>query len=378
MSRILVHGATTVDSRGTVPNAWVIVSGGEIAAVGVGDTWTGDPLADGADRIDAAGRRLLPGFLDLHCHGIGGISFDTADPDGIETAFGLLRARGTTGALVSLVASAPEVLEQRLRLLAPLVDHHAAVLGVHLEGPFLAPARKGAHDPALLVPPTAEAVDRILEAGEGTIRQVTLAPDLPGAFEALDRFVDAGVIVSIGHTEADYDTVRRAFDRGARSLTHAFNAMPGIHHRAPGPVMAAVATAGVTIELILDGEHVAWPVAKALFALAPDRVALVSDSMAAAGMADGDYRIGDLDVEVESGVARLAGTSTLAGSTLTLDRAVDHAIEHVGLDESAAVAAATSVPASLLRRQHERGYIEPGLRGDLLLVDEANTITPVG
>src|SRR5690606_4626606 len=182
-------------------------------------------------------------------------------------------------------------------------------------------------------------LDTLIGAGGGAIRQVTLAPEGAGAMDAIDRLVGDGIVVALGHTDCDYETARRAFDRGATLLTHAFNGMRGIHHRAPGPVTAALFDERVRLELVLDGVHVHPDVARLAFLAAPGRIALVTDAMAAAGSSDGDYRLGSLNVSVRNGRALLSGTSTMAGSTLTQDAALRCAIEGVGLDPVDAVAA---------------------------------------
>lgn len=199
------------------------------------------------------------------------------------------------------------------------------------------------------MPPSPEAVERLLAAGEGIVRQVTLAPELPGAMDAVDAFVAAGVVVAVGHTEADHDVAAAAFDRGAQLVTHAFNAMPGLGHRAPGPVGAALGRDHVALEVIADGVHVHPEVIRTLFAAAPRRVILVTDAMSATGLGDGEYRLGGLDVEVKDGRPVLAGTDTLAGSTLTMERAIEMATA-AGVPLDLARAAASTVPARLLAR----------------------------
>ncbi|HEV7813174.1 MAG TPA: amidohydrolase family protein, partial [Leifsonia sp.] len=203
-----------------------------------------------------------------------------------------------------------------------------------------------------------------------TLRQLTLAPELPGALDAVDTLVGAGVTVAVGHTEADYDLTRSAFDRGARLLTHAFNAMPGIHHRAPGPVIAAFEDDRVIVELILDGQHVHPDVAALAFRAAPGRVALVTDAMAAAGSIDGNYRLGSLNVTVRNGLALLSGTSTIAGSTLTQDVALRCAIEKADVSPVEAVAALTATPARALRLGDRLGMLAAGFAADAVLLDD--------
>ncbi|WP_417374390.1 N-acetylglucosamine-6-phosphate deacetylase, partial [Glutamicibacter protophormiae] len=215
--------------------------------------------------------------------------------------------------------------------------------GAHLEGPFLAPDRRGAHDPNALTIPTPDAVDALLAAGDGILRQITIAPELPHALDAIDAFTAAGVYVAVGHTGADHATASAAFDRGASLLTHAFNAMPGLGHREPGPVGAALDRGHVTLELIADGHHVHPTIIRTLFAAAPTRIALVTDAMSAAGLGNGQYELGGLAVDVDDGKPLLHGTHTLAGSTLTMRHAVDVAIAS-GVPPTHAATAAASTP----------------------------------
>ena len=221
----------------------------------------------------------------------------------------------------------------------------SGLIGVHIEGPFLAPGRKGAHNRELLRHPEQESVDRLLDAAEGIVRQITIAPELPGALDAVSRFVDAGVTVAVGHTDCDYDTAREAFRRGASMVTHAFNAMAPIQGRLPGVLGAALASDHVTIEVIADGIHVHPASIALLFAAAPGRIALVTDAMAAAAAPPGRYQLGTIDVDVADGRAVLAGTDTLAGSTLTPDRALRTVVNDCGISLPDAVAAFTTTPA---------------------------------
>lgn len=287
------------------------------------------------------------GFIDLHAHGAAGYSYDDATAEEIMAAVEVHQSHGTEAMLLSLVSAPIDRLVARLQELRPLVAQSPEILGVHLEGPFLASSRCGAHDLQALVPPTPEAIDRLLEAGEGALKVVTVAPELPGAAEAITRLRQAGVVVAVGHTEANYDAAAAAFDSGASVLTHAFNAMPGLGHRDPGPIGAALSRDQVVLEVIADGVHVHPTVLKMLFSAAPGRIALVSDAMAAAGLGDGDYQLGGLAVEVRHGVPLLAGTQTLAGSTLTLDRAVETTVA-AGVAAQEALAAARTVPAGVL------------------------------
>jgi len=356
----LLRAAQAVDARGTTTDAWVLIEADGIRAVGAGRT------APEADRmLDLGDATLLPGFVDLHVHGGAGGSHDDG-ADGIRAAVALHRRHGTTRSVLSLVANPVPDLVRSLGAIRAAMAADPTVVGAHLEGPFLSPHAAGAHAHEHLVDPTPARIEALLEAGEGVLRQVTIAPELDGALDAIRRLVAHGVVAAVGHTTASSDLARAAFDAGATVLTHAFNAMPGIHHREPGPIMAAVADERVTLELILDGVHVDPAVAGLLFRAAPDRVALITDAMAATGSADGRYRLGSLDVDVRTGVARLSGTDTIAGSTLTQDRALRIAVGDVGLAMPDAVAALTVVPARALGLQDRFGLLRAGSAADVV------------
>ncbi|MCU1637689.1 MAG: nagA [Microbacteriaceae bacterium] len=359
----LIGNARKIDAGGEVPGFWMLVEGDSIVRTGTGAA----PLAD--ETVDAGGRRLVPGFIDLHCHGGGGHAYDDG-PEEVIAALETHRAHGTTRSVISLVANPFAQLRSSLELVAGLVETDPLVLGSHLEGPYLAMNRRGAHHPDHLRVPDGFQLEELIAAGRGTLRQLTLAPELPGALDAVDTLVGAGVTVAVGHTEADYDLTRSAFDRGARLLTHAFNAMPGIHHRAPGPVIAAFEDDRVIVELILDGQHVHPDVAALAFRAAPGRVALVTDAMAAAGSIDGNYRLGSLNVTVRNGLALLSGTSTIAGSTLTQDVALRCAIEKADVSPVEAVAALTATPARALRLGDRLGMLAAGFAADAVLLDD--------
>jgi N-acetylglucosamine-6-phosphate deacetylase len=358
----LLHSATAVDARGEIPDAWLLLDGDTIAAAGSG------PDRPGAvDVVDLSGCWLAPGFLDLHGHGGGGEDYGTGD---LAVALAAHRAHGTTRSVVSLVAAPVEVLEAQLARVGALAAVDPTVLGSHLEGPFLAPARRGAHAEQMLRVPDDATVDRLLAAAAGTLRQVTIAPELPGALDAIRRFVAAGVVVAVGHTDADAASARAAFDAGATLLTHAFNAMPGIHHRAPGPVVAAFGDERVSLELVLDGLHLDPAVAAVAFASAPGRIALITDAMAAAAHHDGAYRLGALDVTVSDGRATIAGTETIAGSTLTQDRALAIALHDVGVSRPAAIEALTATPARILGLGDRLGMLAPGFAADVVALGD--------
>lgn len=361
----LLTGARLLDADGS-RTGWVLLDGDRIAATGHTDV---DALPHATTTLELRGRTITPGFIDLHGHGGGGAAYDNG-PDEIRQALATHRAHGTTRSVISLVANPIDDVVASLGVVAALTESDPTVVGAHLEGPFLAIGRRGAHSPEFLREPDRETVAALIEAGDGCIRQVTIAPELPGALDAVRQFVDAGIVVAVGHTEADEHLARAAFDAGATLVTHIFNAMPGIHHRDPGPIVAGFDDDRVTLELVADGVHVHPSVVQMTFRAAPHRVALVTDAMAAAGGADGYYRLGSLNVEVRAGIAHLAGTSTIAGSTLTQDAALRTAIVVAGVDEERAVEAMTLTPACVLGRDDEWGRLAVGYAADVVVLDD--------
>jgi N-acetylglucosamine-6-phosphate deacetylase len=375
---LLIHNARKVDAGGVTDDAWVYVSGELIEATGTGTTWRDDigaRASDGVVRVDAQGMTLTPGFVDLHAHGGAGRRFEEGLP-AIEAALAVHRRHGTTRSVVSLASSDLDSLARSLTDVAVLAGRDPLVLGSHLEGPYLSPNRCGAHDPAVLRAPRLDEVTALVDSAGGTLRQLTIAPELPGALDAIRQLTTQGVVAAVGHTEADYARTRAAFDAGATVLTHAYNGMPGIGHRAPGPVVAAFDDDRVCLEIINDGHHVDARVVALTFANAQGRVALITDAMAAAGAGDGDFRLGGQVVTVTDGVARLTGTGTLAGSTITLDVALRGAVQ-AGIPEPVAVAAATSVPAAALGLGHRLGRVSVGYAADLVLLDAAWQVVTV-
>ncbi|MFF1574565.1 N-acetylglucosamine-6-phosphate deacetylase [Leifsonia sp. NPDC058292] len=370
MPTTVIHSARLVTDGKVIHSGWVRFDDDSVGGTGVGDSWRAAVAGDPATAVvDADGAWLTPGFIDIHVHGGGGASFDDGAAE-IGTALDLHQRHGTTRFVVSLVTAPVDALADRVATVAALSRTDHRILGSHLEGPFLEVGHKGAHDPTLLRSATPADIARLLDAADGTLRQITLAPELPGGLDAVRAFTDAGVAVAVGHTGAGYDQTRAAFDAGASILTHAFNGMDGIHHRAPGPVAAATRTPGVTIELINDGVHVHPEVVRIAFASAPGRIALITDAMAAAGSSDGDYILGSLAVAVRDGVARLADGGSIAGSTLTLDEALRRAVHDVGVGVEDAVLALTETPAAAIGRSASLGRLAPGFAADAVLLDD--------
>jgi N-acetylglucosamine-6-phosphate deacetylase len=361
---VLFKKARKLDARGQVDDFWMLVDGDTIVSTGTGE----GPAAE--NTVDVGGSWLVPGFIDLHAHGAGGHSYDDG-PVEILAGVATHHAHGTTRSLISLVANPLAELQAGLSGIADLCDANPLILGAHLEGPYLAVNRRGAHNRDYLREPQPAEIEELLDAARGTLRQITIAPELPNALDSIDVLVEAGVVVAVGHTEADFEQTKRAFDRGARLMTHVYNAMPGIHHRAPGPIIAAFEDERVMIELILDGLHVHPDVAALAFRSAPGRIALVTDAMAAAGSVDGEYSLGSLNVAVRDGLAMLRGTTTIAGSTLTQDAALRCAIEHTGVSPADAVAALTLAPAKILGIEHRHGLLAAGFVADAVMLDSS-------
>jgi N-acetylglucosamine-6-phosphate deacetylase len=360
---VLVTADRIVTPARVFAPGWVHVEGESIVAVGPGEP----PGELGPADVDLHEATLVPGFVDAHAHGGGGATFGGEGPEAAARAAAAHLEHGTTSMMASLVTDSPAALGRSVRELSALVTD-GLLAGLHLEGPWLSPLHAGAHDPGHLAEPTPVTVEELIVAGDGTVRMVTLAPELPGGLAAVRQLTAAGVVAAIGHTDASYDVARAALDAGVSVGTHLFNAMRGLHHRAPGPSAALLEHPDAYVELIADGVHLHPAVLRMAAHAKPHHVALVTDAMAAAASADGDYLLGPMAVEVREGVARLAGSGAIAGSTLTLDAAVRYAVQVVGLPIEDAVRAATLTPAAMLGLDRV-GALRPGHRADLVVLD---------
>ncbi|WP_203136072.1 N-acetylglucosamine-6-phosphate deacetylase [Microbacterium sp. JZ31] len=336
MTALLVAARRVIDGSGSDGPGWVVVSGGQVAERGTGAA----PRTPDRE-VDA----ILPGFLDTHVHGARGVDFGAVGEDPHD-AIAWHAERGSTALVASLATGALEAMRTRLAELAPLV-RAGALAGLHLEGPFLCEGRRGAHNPDLLRSPTRDDVDALLRAGDGAIRMITLAPELPGALDVIPLLVEAGVRVAIGHTEADADTVARAVDLGASVMTHLFNGMPPLHHRSPGPVGVGLTDERITVELIGDGAHLDDRALDLALRACARRAVLVSDAMAAAGLGDGSYTLAGSEVIVQDGVARLAGGTAIAGSTSSVSDAVERLLAR-GTDPTTIAELTALTPARAL------------------------------
>ena len=377
-SWLLVRGRV-VTPEGVLSPGWIRITGSRIDAIGPGLPPAGqDP---GLDVVDLPGQWLLPGFVDIHVHGGGGTSFTEGTGDDARNAAEFHRRHGSTTLLASLVTAPLSGLEAQAALLAGLADE-GVIAGLHLEGPFLSPARRGAQDARHMLAPDPAVFDRLQAAARGHLRILTLAPELPGAIRMVQAAARAGVTVAIGHTDATAEVTSAAIDAGATHATHLFNGMRPPHHREPGAAGALLDRGEVTCEVIADGVHLHdMTIRLAARAAGPGRLVLITDATAAAGMPDGSYRLGSMRVDVAGGVARLAAepgqagdtgdavrAGAIAGSTATMAGVVRHALA-AGLPVTEVATAASTTPARVLGIDDRTGALRPGLAADLVVCD---------
>jgi N-acetylglucosamine-6-phosphate deacetylase len=316
----------------------------------------------------AAGDDLIvPGFVDLHCHGGGGHTFTTGDAGAARGAAAFHLGHGTTTMLASLVSSPFALMREATAAYLPLVEE-GLIAGLHFEGPYLSAARCGAQNPAHLRDPSIDELTTLIKVGGRAIRMVTIAPELPGALDAVEFLARHGVVAALGHTDATYEQTLAGVAAGATVGTHLCNGMRPAHHREPGPVVALLGAASIVVELIGDGIHLhPGMLAFAGRAAGPERTALITDAMDAAGMPDGAYDLGGQAVTVRDRVARLVRDGSIAGSTLTMDAALRNAMSAgIPLDQAALMAATT--PARALGLDDRIGALEAGMRADLVVL----------
>jgi N-acetylglucosamine-6-phosphate deacetylase len=375
MPTTVIHASRILTPDEEISDGIIIVEGSRITGVGHRDT-IGVPA--GATDYVAAGLTVVPGFIDLHIHGAGGHDVMEGTARALDRITSVVARHGTTSLVATTVTAPIEKTCHSLEAIARYIRSHengeetaarsrpaAEILGIHLEGPFIAKARRGVHPAEAITRPSIESLDKFVEAADGLVRILTLAPELPGAIEMIAHAVARKIVVALGHTDADYEQARAAIQAGARHAVHFYNAMRPFTHRDPGVVGAILTDPEVTAEVIADLVHVAGPAIQVLIGTKGfDTVLLVSDGIAATGMADGDYRLGDFEVTVKNGVARNS-EGKLAGSTLTLDRAIRHVVA-LGVSLHDALRMATVLPARRLGLAGKKGIIAVGADADLV------------
>jgi N-acetylglucosamine-6-phosphate deacetylase len=327
--------------------------------------------------VDFPDCTLIPALFDVHIHGSGGHDAMEATDSSLSHIGAFLARRGVGAYFATTVTAPLEMLLRSLTGLAKLLRaplEGARPVGIHLEGPFISPHKRGAHAESQLLPPSIALFDRMWQAAEGNIRLMTIAPELPGAEETIAHATKLGVRISLGHSNAQSDAAQRGIAAGAASATHTFNAMRAFDHRDPGLLTEVLTNDRLFAEVICDGLHVD-PAAVRLFrrAKGPDRAMLVTDAMAGTGMPDGNYRLGDLDVRVKNGRC-VIGENTLAGSTLTLDRAVRNYADFTGAPLAEAVGLATRNPARMAGLDAEIGTLAPGRAANIAVLSQKNEV----
>jgi N-acetylglucosamine-6-phosphate deacetylase len=355
---------------------WLQTRGATIAGVGTGPP----PSAPGAATVDGHGLTLLPGFVDVHTHGALGFEVMDADAGGLARMAGFLARHGVTSFLPTTWTGARDRTLAALESIAeamrrPRPPGTARILGAHMEGPYLNPVRAGAQDPAQMAPPEPGELERFLDVG--IVRLMTIAPELPANAAVLDELRRRGITASAGHTDATYEQMVAAVDRGVRHATHTYNAMRPLHHRDPGTVGACLTIEALRCELIADGHHVAPAAMDALFrARGRDAVVLVSDAVRPTGLPDGDYPLDDRTVQLREGAVRLPDGG-LAGSVLTLDRALRNLAAATGRDPAALWPTASANAAASIGAGDRKGRLEAGMDADLVLLDGDATVQAV-
>ena len=380
MPTTLIRAGRAFTPTSAISDAGILIRDGVIEAIG---PRSGLSLPAGATEISAADKTAIPGFIDIHIHGAGGRDVMEANGDALAVVARRVAEFGTTSLLATTVTADPDnTCRAAAGISLYITQQHAAkesraeVLGIHFEGPFISKARPGVHPVEWIQSPSADLLNRLLQAAEGKARLITIAPEVLGAAPCMDTARKAGLVVSVGHTDANYEQTRFAIAHGARSATHTYNAMRPFTHRDPGVIGAVLTSPEINAELIADGVHVEEGAMKLLLkAKGSERVILVSDGLSATGMPDGKYMLGGFEVTVTNGVCRNAA-GILAGSTLTLDRALRN-IVNLGVPLPDAVRMLTLNPASLLGIEFKKGALRAGADADVLLLDQALRVTDV-
>ncbi|HWG59811.1 MAG TPA: N-acetylglucosamine-6-phosphate deacetylase [Candidatus Acidoferrales bacterium] len=374
MPATAIYASRILTPQEEIADSVILVEDGRVTAIGHRDEVR---LPAGCADYVATGATVVPGFVDLHIHGAGGHDVMEGTARALDRITATVARFGTTSMVATTVSAPLEETCHSLEGIARYVRNreepkeasrpHAEIVGIHLEGPFISKARRGVHPVDAMAKPSTEAFGRLLEAADGLVRILTLAPELPGALDLIRAAVAAGVVAAMGHTDADYEQARAAIQEGARHAVHVYNAMRPFTHRDPGILAAIMTDPEVTAEIIADGIHVAAPAIQMLIGTKGfDTVLAVSDGIAATGMPDGKYRLGNFEVNVEGGVCRNA-EGRLAGSTLTLDRAVRNLVG-LGVPFVDAIRMVTILPARRLGLAGKKGIIAIGADADFVVL----------
>ncbi|HKN76280.1 MAG TPA: N-acetylglucosamine-6-phosphate deacetylase [Candidatus Acidoferrum sp.] len=380
MTTTLLHAGRVLTPTAEITDAGILIREGVIEELGLRE---GMRLPDGAQEITATDKTAIPGFVDVHIHGAGGRDVMEGSAEALTGVTKIVARHGTTSFVATTVTASPDDTIRSVEGIAHYIsrqhetdDTRAEVLGIHFEGPFLSPARRGVHPPEWLQLPSAEMLEKLLHAAAGNAQILTIAPELLGAMPCIDAARNAGMVVAMGHTDATYEQARAAIAHGVRHAVHVYNAMRPFSHRDSGVIGAVLTSPEVTAELIADRVHVEETAMKVLLqAKGPERMILVSDGISATGMPDGKYILGKLEVTVSGGICRNS-EGKLAGSTLTLDRALRNIIG-LGVPLADAVRMLTLNPASLLGIEFKKGALRVGADADIVLLDEGLQLTRV-
>lgn len=362
---LLLRPQRVITPDETIEPGVVLVSDGVIEAVGIASS-----VPATAEVVELPGLTLVPGFVDVHVHGGGGFSLSTSDPGEIRAYSGWAPRHGVTSFLAGVVARTPSDAVTALRAVIEAESPGAELLGVNLEGPFVNPARRGALPPGWPVLPGLPLLRQLLDAAGGNLRLMTIAPEAPGAPDLIRKASEAGVRVSIGHTDASYEEALVGFQAGASHVTHVFNGMRPFHHRDPGPAGAALDSPGVTIEVIADGVHLHPATVRILLrSFGPERVALITDGVAPAGLDEGVLRLGGQEARLEGGRVALAD-GTIAGSAATMDVVVANVVRWGAASLPDAVRMAATVPATVAGAGVRKGRIAQGCDADIVALTD--------
>src|SRR5271169_4728100 len=380
MTTTLLHVGHALTPTAEIPDAGILIRDGVIEEFGLRE---GMHLPTGAEEISALDKTAIPGFLDVHIHGAGGHDVMEGTEEALSAVSKTVARHGTTSFVATTVTASPEDTIRSVEGIARYIseqhetdDARAEVLGIHFEGPFLSPARRGVHPSEWLKLPSAQLLEKFLQAAAGNAQILTIAPELLGAMPCIDAARNAGMVVAVGHTDATYEQTRAAIAHGARHAVHVYNAMRPFSHRDSGVIGAVFTSPEVSAELIADGVHVDEAAMRLLLqAKGAGGVVLVSDGISATGMPDGKYMLGNLEVTVSGGVCRNV-EGKLAGSTLTLDRALRNIVK-LGASLGDALLMLTYNPAKLLGIEHKKGVLHANADADVILLNEALQVTQV-